>query len=69
MFDDPPSVEGTAGPQIGDSALGAAAVEFAACVEGWNRCHGAAEDKPPAMTGERFDELMLEHFDWMRTVH
>lgn len=69
MFADPPSVEGTAGPQIGDGALGAVAVELAACVElsspSPGSCSGDCElfdaaaptDDPPAAEDDDRDDV------------
>jgi hypothetical protein len=42
--------------------------QFAACVDGWNRVHGADGDKPE-VTSADFDDMLERHADWMRTVH
>ena len=34
--------------------------ELAACVEGWNRAHGA-EEKPAPMSNDEFDAMLARH--------
>jgi hypothetical protein len=33
--------------------------EFFACIEGWKRANGA-EEEPPAMDADRFDQIVAE---------
>ena len=32
--------------------------ELAAALDGWQRCHGADDQRPPTMTPERYDEII-----------